>query len=54
MALNARKIKSKSKFIEQPTLAVDNYPARVAQIIDLGLQDGGEWKGDKKPPVNKI
>jgi hypothetical protein len=52
--LNARKIKSKSKFIEQPTLAVDNYPARVAQIIDLGLQDGGEWKGDKKPPVNKI
>ena len=43
MALNARKIKSKSsKFIEQPLLAADNYPARVAQIIDLGLQDGGE------------
>ena len=55
MALNARKIKSKSsKFIEQPLLAADNYPARVAQIIDLGLQDGGEWKGDKKPPVNKV
>jgi hypothetical protein len=54
MALNARKIKSKSKFIEQPILAVDNYPARVAQIIDLGLQSGGEWKGEKKPPVNKI
>lgn len=52
--LNARKIKSKSKFVEQPLLAVDNYPARVVQIVDLGLQDGGEWKGEKKPPANVI
>ena len=42
MALNARKIKSKGNFVEQPLLAVDNYPCRVAQIIDLGLQPGGE------------
>jgi len=57
MALNTRKIKStggNSKFVEQPLLAVDNYPARVVQIVDLGLQDGGEWQGDKKPPVNKL
>lgn len=56
MALNAKKIKGgKGKnFVEQPLLAVDNYPARVAQIIDLGLQDGGEWAGEKKPPVNKL
>jgi len=52
--LNARKIKSKSKFVEQPLLAVDNYPARVVQVVDLGLQDGGEWKGEKKPPANVI
>lgn len=56
MALNAKKIKGGKggNFVEQPLLAVDNYPARVAQIIDLGLQDGGEWAGEKKPPVNKL
>lgn len=55
MALNAKKIKSKGgNFVEQALLPVDNYPARVVQVIDLGLQDGGEWKGEKKPPVNKL
>lgn len=55
MALNARKIVRKGgNFVEQPLLAVDNYPARVAQIVDLGLQDGGEYKGEKKAPVNKV
>lgn len=57
MALNTKKIKStggKGNFVEQPLLPVDNYPARVVQIIDLGLQDGGEWAGEKKPPVNKL
>lgn len=55
MALNSKKIKkSGGNFVEQPLLAIDNYPARVVQIIDLGLQDGGEWKGEKKPPVNKV
>jgi len=55
MALNSKKIKSKGgNFVEQALLPVDNYPARVVQVIDLGLQDGGEWKGEKKPPVNKL
>ena len=54
MALNTRKMKTKSKFVEQALLAVDTYPARVVQVIDLGLQDGGEWKGEKKKPVNKL
>ena len=54
MALNTRKMKTKSKFVEQALLPVDSYPARVVQIIDLGLQDGGEWKGEKKKPVNKL
>ena len=56
MALNAKKIKPTGNggFVEQPNLDVDNYPARVVQIIDLGLQDGGEWKGEKKPPANVI
>lgn len=55
MALNTRKIKTKGKnFVEQDVLPVDNYPARLVQVIDLGLQSGGEWKGEKKPPVNKI
>lgn len=55
MALNAKKIKNKGgDFVEQELLAIDNYPARVVQVIDLGLQNGGEWKGEKKPPVNKL
>jgi hypothetical protein len=55
MALNSKKIKTTGgNFVEQPLLPVDNYPARVVQVIDLGLQDGGEWKGEKKPPVNKL
>ena len=54
MSLNSRKIKSSSNFVEQPITPVDNYPARVVSIIDLGLQDGGEWKGKKKPPKNVI
>lgn len=55
MALNARKIKSSGKnFVEQPNLDVANYPARVVQVIDLGLQDGGEWNNEKKKPVNKL
>ena len=54
MALNAKKIKDKNGFSEQKLLDIDNYPARVVQVIDLGLQDGGEWNGEKKGPVNKI
>ena len=54
MALNAKKIQGKKNFVEQDNLPIDNYPARVVQVIDLGLQDGGSWAGEKKPPVNKL
>lgn len=55
MALNAKKIKGNSKkFVEQPNLPIDNYPARVVQVIDLGLQPGGEWAGEKKAPAHMI
>ena len=55
MALNSKNIKSKNRdYIEQPLIPVDNYPCRVVQVIDLGLQDGGEWKGEKKPPANML
>ena len=56
MALNAKRLKPTSSggIPTQDIIPIDNYPARVVQVLDLGLQDGGEWKGKKKPPVNKI
>jgi len=35
-------------------LAAGNYPARVVQVIDLGLQNRPAWKGQEKPPCNQV
>jgi len=34
---------TKTKRVEQDELAVDSYPCRVAQVIDLGLQTRDSW-----------
>lgn len=57
MALNAKKAKggnggnggSKQKPIDPGT-----YPARVVQILDLGVQAQQAFQGKDKPPVNEI
>jgi len=40
--------------IPQPVIDVGNYPARIAQIIDLGLQAQRPYKGKEKPPANEV
>lgn len=53
MALNAKKVKSVGG-TKQPQLDAGTYPARVVQIIDLGVQAQKPYKGKEKPPINMI
>jgi len=53
--LNTRKIKATGgNRVDQPLIAAGSYPARVAQIIDLGVQPRKAWKGTEKSPVDQI
>ena len=61
MALNAKHLPKQNKkndFPEQPEMEAGTYPARLVQIIDLGLQNqrpftkGG--KVEQKPPAHEI
>lgn len=55
MALNASKVPFGSKErVEQPNLEPGLYPARVVQIIDLGLQPQRPYQGQAKPPAHEI
>lgn len=58
MALNASKIQGNgsnksSKFIMEP-LDPGVYPARLVQLIDLGLQPQRPYQGKDKPPAHEI
>lgn len=53
MALNAKKVQANGNRVEQPEL-VGVFPARLVQLIDLGLQNQREYKGKAKPPVQEI
>lgn len=56
MALNASTVKSSSNQnrVEQPTIEIGNYPARIVQILDLGLQPQRPYQGEDKPPAHEI
>lgn len=56
MALNASKVKStgNKNFVEQPALEPGVYPARVVQVIGLGLQPQRPYQGKAKPPAHII
>lgn len=56
MGLNASKIKGNGggERIEQPNIEPGTYPARLVQIIDLGLQPQRPYKGQDKPPAHEI
>ncbi len=56
MALNAAKAGNGGdrKFVEQPILDIGNYPARLVQIIDFGLQAQRPFQGKDKPPIQEI
>lgn len=54
MALNARKVGGTSKFKRPPALDAGTYPARLVQVIDLGMQPQRPWQGQEKSPANLI
>lgn len=56
MALNASKVAggNNENRIIQANLEPGNYPARVVQIIDYGLQPQRPYQGQDKPPAQEI
>ncbi len=54
MGLNARDQKGSGDFVEQDALEPGLQPARVVQVIDLGLQPQQPYKGEVKDPVDMI
>lgn len=54
MALNAREYKMESKFEAPEPLEVGTYPARVVQVISLGLQKQDPYKGEPKDPKDEL
>ena len=56
MGLNAKKLPKGNggPRVEQPILEPGPYPARVVQVIDLGLQPQRPYQGAEKPPTYMI
>lgn len=55
MSLNAKNApKAAASRTEQPVIEIGTYPARVVQIIDLGVQAQLPYMGEEKPPVHEI
>lgn len=54
MALNSKNIVSGKTGPEQPLIDPGVYPARIVQILDLGLQSQRPYQGQDKPPANEI
>jgi hypothetical protein len=54
MALNAKEKAYTSNKKAQPPLDPGTYPARLVQVIDLGVQEQQPFKGEPKPPAQEI
>lgn len=57
MALNAKKVPmaaGKGDRVEQAPMDPGTYPARVVQVLDLGVQPQRPYKGQDKPPAHMI
>lgn len=57
MGLNAKKAKGGQgggNRVKQPNLEPGGYPARLVQVIDMGLQAQKPYQGKDKPPVQMI
>lgn len=56
MALNANNVKMAggNKRPRQEPMDAGTYPARVVQVLDLGVQEQRPYKGTPKPPVHEI
>jgi len=62
MALNAMKVEKTQRRSTQPDLEVDSYPARLVQLIDLGVHPVSKWDeasskyvvDETRPPRNLL
>jgi len=54
LALIAPKGAPKGNFIPQANIEPGTYPARLVQILDLGLQAQRPYQGKDKPPAREI
>jgi hypothetical protein len=56
MAINAKKVAGNGggDRVEQPNIEPGVYPARLVQVIDLGVQPQRPYKGADKPPAQEI
>lgn len=56
MALNARNIKRPKPegYVEQEAIEAGTYPARIVQVLDLGVQPQRPYKGQAKAPVQEV
>lgn len=54
MAIKATSNSSSKARVEQPSLDIGNYPGRVVQIIDLGVQPQRPYQGQEKPPAHEL
>lgn len=54
MALNASKVRSTGNKVTQPLLEEGTYPARLVQVIGLGLQNRDAYAGVEKEPCYQI
>jgi len=54
MSLNAKKVQSQAKGPQQEPIEAGSYPARVVQVIDLGVQEQQPFQGNPKPPAHEF
>jgi hypothetical protein len=54
MPINVKSGSTGGTFTPPPFEAGETYFARVVQIVDLGLQPGGEYQGNPKPDAEQI
>lgn len=54
MAINAKEVKYAKKGKDQPALEAGTYPARLVQVIDMGIQEQRAYDGKEKPPAQEI
>lgn len=54
MAIKVKTTYTKSNSVTQSALEAGTYQARVAQIIDLGLQKQPAWQGKEKAPAYEV
>ena len=54
MSLNAKKVESAGGGFKQPALEAGTYPARLVQVIDLGVQKQRPYQGQEKDPIQEI